>query len=106
MQFNNAKILTSAYYTFVTRLLHFCDKLLHFCDRVFDLGCKGTKCQKYVRFLRQPNLGIKLDWQARNPKLRLTYRLHGDREWQNSPANITKPGLRLGYCPYFTGRRK
>ena len=73
MQVKIFKLSTSAYYTFVTRLLHFC-------ERVFHLGCKGTKCQKYARILRQPNLGIKLDWQARNLKLRLTYRLRGDRE--------------------------
>ena len=27
-------------------------------------------------------------------------------EWQNSPANITKPDRKLGYCPYYIGRRK
>jgi len=29
-----------------------------------------------------------------------------EHEWQNSPANITKPDRKLGYCPYCTGRRK
>ena len=27
-------------------------------------------------------------------------------EWQNSPYNLTKPGRKLGYCPFCTGRRR
>ena len=31
---------------------------------VLSLSGNGTKCQKYARILRQPNLGIKLEWSS------------------------------------------
>ena len=73
VRIKHALVLKPARYTFVTGVLR--------------LSCNGTKCQKYAQILRQPNLGIELDWQARNPKLGLTYRSRGGREWQHFVEN-------------------
>ena len=66
VRIKHALLVKPACYTFVTGVL--------------SLSGNGTKCQKYARILRQPNLVIELDWQARNPKQGLTYWSRGGRE--------------------------
>ena len=66
VQIDHARTETPYRYTFVTGVLR--------------LSGNGTKCQKYAQILRQPNLGIELDWQARNSTPGLTYRSRGGRE--------------------------